>query len=326
VLTVEEGTLAGRGTEMERRARLIVMLRDKGLLSDTEFSWLTTTPGPTSLVASTQPIAPVSVPAVIKTEAPKFIPAVPPLRVLQLEPAKANGLVPDIRLGSGARLKLYGMFKASLIHDSSSPMGTDMPLPGFFTDSGPDAGAEFRAKARSLRVGANFEWPDLSAKTALTGRIEADFEGDFTRVLNRNISSVRSSQPSIRLGWMRVDRLLTDKSSVFALFGQDWTPFGSSTLPNLFETTGLGLGFGTLYERAPQARFGYGYNLGGRYQVRLQPEFALVLPAYGNTPTDAATQLGNGERQGADSGRPELQGRMSGSSTGHAAWPRHSSS
>lgn len=313
VLSAEEAAAASRGTEIERRARLIVTLRDKGLISESEFNWLTTSSGPGSpaLVASTQPVTPAPAPAALKVDLPAVIPAaVPALRVLQLEPAKPNGMIPDIRLGSGAKLKLYGMFKASVIHDSSSPLGTDMPLPGFFTDTGPDSGAEFRVKARSLRIGANFEWPDLSPKTALTGRIEADFEGDFTRVLNRNISSIRSSQPSIRLGWMRVDRLLTEKSSVFALFGQDWTPFGSSTLPNLFETTGLGLGFGTLYERAPQARFGYARNLGGRYSVRLQPEFALVLPAYGNTPTDAATQLGNGERQGADSGRPELQGRM----------------
>ena len=318
VLTAEEGQAIAQAAPARQHDRLLTLLRDKGVISAAEFSSLAPASAQVSpaLVASTTGMVPAAVePQKATTPSPKpevptFIPAIAPIRVLQLEPSKPNGLIPDIKLGSGAKLKLYGMFKASVIHDSSSPLGTDMPLPGFYSDTGPGTGAEFRAKARSARVGANFEWPDLSSKLALTGRIEADFEGDYTRVLNRNISSIRSSQPSIRLGWVRVDRIISDKSSAFALFGQDWTPFGSSTLPNLFETTGLGLGFGTLYERAPQARFGYGYNFGGPFQVRVQPEFALVLPAYGNTPTDLGGQLGMGERQGADSGRPELQGRL----------------
>jgi hypothetical protein len=319
ILTPEEGTTAAVGSSLEQRHKLVELLRQKGVISEEEAARLSPPPASAqvapNLVASTAPVAPTGnvvepVKVEAKAEAPRFIPAIAPIRVLQLEPARQGGLIPDIKLGSGAKLKLYGMFKASLIHDSSSPLGTDMPLPGFFSDTGPGTAPEFRSKARSLRIGANFEWPDLSPKLALTGRIEADFEGDYTRVLNRNISSVRSSQPSIRLGWVRLDRILNDRSSVFALFGQDWTPFGSSTLPNLFETTGLGLGYGTLYERAPQARFGYGYVLGGARQWKIQPEFALVLPAYGNTPTDLGGQLGMGERQGADSGRPELQGRF----------------
>ena len=316
VLTTEEAASLSSVSPQQQHQALLNLLREKGVISASEFSALApaSTQVSSALVASTTPVVQTSIePAKIdtpKVEAPKVIPAIPPVRVLQLEPAKPNGMIPDIKLGSGARLKLYGMFKASVIYDSSSPLGTDMPLPGFFSDTGPGTGSEFRAKARSARVGANFEWPDLSTTLALTGRIEADFEGDYTRVLNRNISSIRSSQPSIRLAWVRVDRILSDKSSAFALFGQDWTPFGSSTLPNLFESTGLALGFGTLYERAPQARFGYGYNFGGRYQLRLQPEFALVLPAYGNTPTDVSSQLGMGERQGTDSGRPEIQGRF----------------
>jgi hypothetical protein len=36
----------------------------------------------------------------------------------------------------------------------------------------------------------------------------------------------------------------------------------------------------------------------------------VTLPAFGNTPLNVADQLGYGERQGADSGRPEIQGRI----------------
>jgi hypothetical protein len=252
-----------------------------------------------------------------KPAAPKVIPAVAPLRVLQLEPSKVDGMIPDIKLGSGARLKLYGMVKTTVIYDTSAPYGTDMPLPGFMTasgtsfDPGPTRSPEFHAKARFARVGTNFEWPDMAgSNTAITGKLEFDFEGNFSRALNRNISSIRSSMASIRLAFGRVDHKINDQTNIFGVFGQDWTPFGSSTLPNLFETTGLGLGFGTLYERAPQFRFGIGHKIGGSRNVFFQPEFAVVMPAYGNDPSNVADQLGYGEKQGADSGRPEVQARL----------------
>src|SRR5262249_25508373 len=152
------------------------------------------------------------------------IAAVAPIRVLQTDPIKQEGLIPDLKLGSGAKLKFYGFLKTSLIHDSSSPQGNDFPAPGFAGDSGPDAAPEFHVKTRSLRLGANFEWLDAAPKTALTGRVEFDFEGNFTRVNNRNISTLRSSQPSIRLAYGRVDRAISENTSAFALFGQDWTP------------------------------------------------------------------------------------------------------
>jgi len=314
------------GTAAEQRRTLIELLKQKGVLTAAEYDALTTPPASaqvdSNLVASAVPILPAAAgttpePQPAKPAVPKVIPAVAPLRVLQLEPAKPDGLIPDLKLGSGARLKLYGMVKASVIYDSSSPYGTDMPLPGFITasgtgfDPGPTRSPEFHAKARFARVGTNFEWPDIAgSNTAITGKLEFDFEGNFSRALNRNISTIRSSMASIRLAYGRIDHRFNDATSAFLLFGQDWTPFGSSTLPNLFETTGLGLGFGTLYERAPQVRFGVGHKVGGSRNFFFQPEFALVMPAYGNDPSNVADQLGYGEKQGADSGRPEIQARI----------------
>jgi hypothetical protein len=327
VLKAEEARLL-TGTPAEQRTKLLELLRQKGILSAADYETLTTQSASaqvaSNLVASTTPILPASVvaspapePQPVKPEPPKFIPAVAPLRVLQLEPSKPGGLIPDLKLGSGARLKLYGMVKASAIYDSSSPYGTDMPLPGFLTasgttfDPGPTRSPEFHAKARFARVGANFEWPDIAgSNTAFTGKLEFDFEGNYSRALNRNISTIRSSMASIRLAYGRLDHKFNDDTSAFLLFGQDWTPFGSSTLPNIFETTGLGLGFGTLYERAPQVRFGIGHKLGGSRNLFIQPEFALVMPAYGNDPSNVSDQLGYGEKQGADSGRPEVQARL----------------
>ena len=113
-------------------------------------------------------------------------------------------------------------------------------------------------RARGLRLGANFEWLDPAPKLAITGKIELDFEGDFTRVNNRNISSIRSSQPSLRLAWVRIDRRFNDNNSAFALFGQDWSPFVSSTMPNMIENTNFGgVGYGAPYSRLPQGRFGF---------------------------------------------------------------------
>lgn len=323
VLSAEDvRVVSSSGTPAEQRNALASLLHSKGIISDTEYEALHTVTGSMVAVTDTipqtqgtgqqtqnnqKPVGPATAP---QPAAPGVIAAIAPIRALQFDPPKRDGLVPDIKLGSGAKIKLYGFFKASLVHDSSSPGGNDFPLPGFLNDTGPDNSPEFHIKARSFRLGANFEWLDPAPKTTITGRLEFDFEGNFSRVNNRNISSIRSSMPSIRLAWMRIDRRFGEKTTGFALFGQDWTPFGSSTLPNLIETTGLGIGYGTLYERAPQARFGVNYKVGGKRALSFQPEFALVLPAFGDLPTDLGNQLGFGERQGVDSNRPEFEGRF----------------
>lgn len=318
VLTAEEANAirssereSERGSEMHA---LLNALERKGVISSSDSLTVIAEPTKPAEVETNRPLDPG------KSQAPKFIPAVAPVRVLQLEPLPVSGMVPDIKLGSGAKVKLYGLVKASVIYDSSSPYGTDMPMPAFINigtamgttsfDPGPDGAPEFHAKARFFRLGTNFEWPDVSEQTSITGKFEFDFEGNFTRTLNRNVSTIRSSQASIRLAYGRVDHRLSSATNVFALFGQDWTPFGSSTLPALYETTGMGLGFGTLYERAPQFRFGAGHKIGSARQVLLQPEFAVVMPAYGNDPKAMDNQLGYGERQGADSARPEVQSRI----------------
>lgn len=242
--------------------------------------------------------------------APSVVAAVAPIRVLQLEGTKRDGLIPDIKLGSGAKLKLYGFFKTAVVYDSSSPSGNDFPLPGFLNDSGPNGSPEFHLKARSLRLGANFEWLDPIPKVTLTGRAEIDFEGDFPRANSRNIAAIRSNQPNLRLAWMRVDYQNNDRFSTHVLFGQDWTPFASSTNPQTIETTGFHLGYGNIYQRLPQIRLGANYLLSRGRGVRFQPEVAMTLPLIGNLPSNVADQLGFGERQGADSQRPELQGRF----------------
>jgi hypothetical protein len=239
-----------------------------------------------------------------------------------VDPPKRDGLIPDVKLGSGARIKFYGLLKATAVYDTSSPYGNDFPLPGFLNvvnsqpspanlfDTGPGTLSEFHIKARATRLGTNFEWPDITENWTLTGKFEYDWEGNFSRANNRNVSSVRSNMASLRVAYARMDYKPSAENDLYFLAGQDWTLFGSSTLPNLFETTGLGIAFGTLYTRAPQFRVGWIHQLGGDRKWSINPDFAIVLPAFGDLPGNLADQLGYGERQGADSGRPEVQGRL----------------
>ena len=81
-------------------------------------------------------------------------------------------------------------------------------------------------------------------------------------------------------------------------------------MPNMIENTNFGgVGYGAPYTRIPQARFGFNHKFGGSHSVSFGPEIAIVLPAFGNLPSDVANQLAFGERQGADSQQPGIQGR-----------------
>src|SRR6266851_2651955 len=252
----------------QRLAKLLLM---KGVITQADYDQTVGTPGltnasnagastPTAIAAvyrvpinNGANVAPVSSVAPSGTRpsdqaasaAPAVIPAVAPLRVLPIDVPKQGGLIPDIKLGSGANLKLYGFFKASAIHDTASSGGAtfgsqDWPLPLLLADTGPTSDSQVHIKARSFRIGSQFEWVPKGSSVTVTGKVEGDFEGDYTNVNNRNISSVRSNQFSLRLAWVRLDRKLGELPW-FAEFGQDWS-LVSSTLPNLFETTGLGVG------------------------------------------------------------------------------------
>lgn len=331
------GLAAAPASQM--RDRLLLLLKEKGILSADELNTLAGRPA-NAYAAAPQPaiaatVATATVPATTAAtdapdqQAPAVIPAVAPVRVLQVDPGKREGFIPDVKIGKNVNIKPYGFVKVSAVYDTSSPYGNDFPLPGFNPiTNGPDTIPEFHLKSRATRLGSNFEWLDIVPNVVLTGKIEFDFEGNFERANNRNISTIRSNMPSLRLAYGRVDWHATDTTTLHVLAGQDWTPFGSSTLPNLFESTGLGVGFGTLYERDPQIRVGLNHKLGGSRDFAIEPEVAMVFPAYGNLPTDLTVQsgplagtpvpnneginnqLGYGERQGADSGRPEVQARF----------------
>jgi hypothetical protein len=231
-----------------------------------------------------------------KPEAPA-IPAVAPLRVLPIDLPKQGGMIPDIKLGSGGNLKIYGFLKATAVSDTASSGGAtfgsnDFPLPLLLGgDTGPTSDPQFHIKARSARFGSQFEWVPKNSSFTVTGKVEGDFEADYTDVNNRNISSARSSQFGVRLAYMRLDTKL-GALPWFAQFGQDWL-LVSSTLPSLFETTGLALGMGALWERSPLFKTGVQFHAG---DLKVQPEFAIVLPVAGTSTLTTDQRLRFGDR------------------------------
>ena len=261
--------------------------------------------------------------APIKPPGPTVASAVTPLRVLPLDPPVREGLVPAFKIGP-IKVTPYGFIKATAIHDSSNPNGDDFPFPGIWLNSssvlstGPTRDPSFHIKARATRFGSNFEWLDLSPKLTLTGRVEGDFEGGFTEVDNADVSSIRNPQPRLRLAYVRMDYTPTERSDLFFEGGQNWSLFGSTALPNILETTFLGAFSGDIWERTPQFRFGLIQKLGtSDRDFKFSPEIALMMPSTGeilklNTVNPVGgfeAQIGEGERQGADSGRPELEAR-----------------
>jgi len=184
--------------------------------------------------------------------------------------------------------------------------------------TGPTTDPSFHLKARSSRFGSNFEWLDLAPKLTLTGKVEGDFEGGFTEVDNADVSSIRNPQPRLRLAYVRLDYAASDRTGLFFEGGQDWSLFGSTALPNILETTFLGAYSGDVWERTPQFRFGLVQKLGtSERKFKFTPEIALMMPSSGdimklnsvNPVGGFEAQIGEGEREGADSGRPELEAR-----------------
>ncbi|MGA7564516.1 MAG: hypothetical protein WBW53_00405 [Terriglobales bacterium] len=254
----------------------------------------------------------------MKPTAAAVIPAVAPVRVFPVDPPKAGGLS-GLKVGP-ITIAPYGFVKATVVHDSSDPDGDDFPFPGIWlnaasaTNTGPTQDPEFHVKARSTRFGSNFEWPDISKKLTLTGKIEGDFEGNFSEVDNRDVSSIRSSQPQLRLAYVRLDYHVSDATDVFFLGGQDWTLFGSGVLPNLLETTFLGAYWGDIYTRSPQLRGGFVQTLSKEHSINFETQLGIMMPSTGQIlklgSLGLPGQLGQGEREGADSDRPEWEGRM----------------
>jgi len=345
ILTADEAaTISQAASADEANARLAALLVSKGLISQQDYN--NTIPAPASALANEAGSGAHMMNAVnhlitLNTEpapatADNFqygapgdkgvIPAITPPRNLPIDAARdPKGLIPDIKLGSGALMNIYGFIKATEIYDSSNSGGgtfgnNDFPLPLLLADTGPDSGSQFHTKIRSTRAGMNFFWPKSDSDMIISGKVEVDFEGDFTTVNNRNASSIRNPQPSLRVAWVRMDTHLADLP-VFVEAGQDWTLAASSTFSDIVETTQAGAFFGNIYERIPQIKAGVQFHMG---DLKIQPEFAVGMAAYGDAnlaatppgagfPTSSTAEQNQnrfGARIGSDSGQPNLEARV----------------
>jgi len=333
ILTPEEATqISAAASAEEANAKLAQVLVSKGLISQQEYVNTVGATGSASASSAAAPSGKAHLLSALFHSTPSeasdttlssdpftygapgqegsVIPAVAPLRVLPIDVPKQGGLIPDLQLGSGAKMKLYGFFKVSAVEDTASSGGAqngvqDFPLPLLLGDTGPKGDPYFLMKARSFRIGSQFEWVPKGSDLTITGKLETDYEGDYTAVNNRSISSVRSSQLSLRLAYVRLDTHLYGLP-VFAEFGQDWT-LNSSTLPNIFETTGLMVFYGALYERAPMFKTGVQFSSG---DFKVQPEFAVVLPVSSDSNLSILQREGFGDRAGAESNQPAVEGRI----------------
>ena len=190
-----------------------------------------------------QPPNPSRIAGELPPRQPGVVPAINPVRVFPVDPPKTGGLA-GIKSGP-ITLAPYGFIKATIVHDSSDPDGDDFPFPGIWLNAGPNStfntgptqDPEVHIKARSTRFGLNVEWPDISKNLTLTGKIEGDFEGNFSEAANRDVSSIRSNEPQLRLAYVRMDYHAGDALDIFFVGGQDWTLFGSGAMENILETT-----------------------------------------------------------------------------------------
>lgn len=306
---------------------LVEALARKGVVSAADLS--AAAPPKPAAQPATAPVAAAISSQTAQAAAPKestpagpvVVSAVAPLRVLPIDPPVKDGLIPGFKVGA-VKVTPYGFIKATAVHDSSAPNGDDFPFPGIFLNSsdvfstGPTRNPSFHLKARASRFGANFEWPDIAPKLTLTGKVEGDLEGGFTEVDNADISSIRNPQPRLRLAYVRLDYASSDRTDLFFEGGQNWALFGSTALPNILETTFLGAFSGDIWERTPQMRFGLVQKVGSSDRnFKFSPEIVLMMPSTGQiyklngTLGGFEAQIGEGERQGADSGRPELEAR-----------------
>lgn len=266
-----------------------------------------------------QPPYPSRVAGELKPPPASVAPAIAPVRVFPVDAPKTGALA-GIKAGP-ITLAPYGFIKATVIHDSSDPDGDDFPFPGIWLNAGgnstfntgPTEDPEVHVKARSTRFGLNLEWPDMSKNLTLTGKIEGDFEGNFSEVDNRDVTSIRNSEPQLRLAFVRMDYHASENTDIFFVGGQDWTLFGSGALMNIVETTFNGAFWGNIYTRSPQLRVGFIQTLEKDRHVNLEGQFGVMMPSSGQIlklgSVGLAGQLGQGEREGADSDRPEWEGR-----------------
>ena len=136
-------------------------------------------PSPNAVVGEQTTVAP-------KAAEPAVIPAVAPLRVLPIDLPKQSGMIPDLKLGSGANMKIYGFFKSTAISDTASAGGAtfgsqDWPLPLLVGgDTGPTVGSAIPRQGTEL--------PDRQPIRMGSEELERHTDGQGRRPISKAIT------------------------------------------------------------------------------------------------------------------------------------------
>ena len=194
-------------------------------------------------------------------------------------------------LGEGNRVKLYGFLRLDLDFDSQRPNNGQIPF--FITTPDARAGGsgngDFSMHPRLTRFGLDYTGPTIARlkDAKVTGKFEADFENGGSE--SRQIIRIRHAY--LRLGWK--DFSLTG--------GQTWD--AASPLFPAVNHDSLMWNAGNVGDRRPQLRAAYDRKAG-------RGKFSLVGAAGLTGAIDAQDLDANGFRDGEESARPNVQGRV----------------
>ena len=236
-------------------------------------------PEDTKVIASSEAAPKISAPTVVETQPQSSQPE-----------ANQSARWSDL-ISEGNKFKLYGFLRLDLDFDSQRPNNSQTPL--FITSPDPAGGGarigEFSMHPRLTRLGIDYTGPRIAklANAKLSGKLETDFEngGSESRQIIR-----------IRQAFLRLDG---DHFSMLA--GQTWD-IVSPLFPTVNNDT-LQWNAGNVGDRRPQLRAAYEPTVG-------RGKFSFSGGVGLTGAIDALDLDNNGFRDGEESRRPDLQGRI----------------
>ena len=194
-------------------------------------------------------------------------------------------------IGEGNKFKLYGFLRLDLDIDSQRPNIAQTPL--FITSPDASAGGrsigEFSMHPRLTRFGIDYTGPRIATlgDAKLSGKLETDFENGGSE--SRQIIRIRHA--FMRLDW----------NDFSILAGQTWD-IVSPLYPTVNNDT-LQWNAGNVGDRRPQFRAAYEPKAG-------RGKLSFIGGAGLTGAIDASDLDNNGFRDGEESQRPDVQGRI----------------
>ena len=202
------------------------------------------------------------------------------------QPARWSDLISE-----GNKFKLYGFLRLDLDVDSQRPSNAQTPL--FVTSPDPAGGGasigEFSMHPRLTRFGIDYTGPRIATlgDAKLSGKLETDFENGGSE--SRQIIRIRHA--FLRLDW----------NDFSILAGQTWD-IVSPLYPTVNSDT-LQWNAGNVGDRRPQFRAAYEPKAG-------RGKFSFIGGVGLTGAIDALDLDNNGFRDGEESQRPDVQGRI----------------